>query len=255
MGLNRTIFEVYDRYLFPWLKRIPGTERLLFYLSERALPEYIDAHDPVTVNLKCGDIKLEKEKDFNLIISEREYLKNFIDRIDSESIVADVGSYHGLYALIGANGKKSYAFELDTSNAERIKKNVELNPDKEIILINRAVWDERTKLEINTGQEMDSHIGSGDEEIETVVLDDFFADKEDPDIIKIDAEGAEGQVLHGAQTILQRSHPTLFIEFHAGDMLQDFDYSYSELKSLLQDFGYTFSFVKDRWDQKLVVAE
>lgn len=258
MKLNKKIFEFYDDYIFPVLKWLPGAEKLLFYLSEKALHDYIDSYDPVTVELKCGEIKLAEEKDFNVIISEKEYLKNFIDRINSETVVADVGSYHGLFALIGANGKKGYAFEIDSENAERIEKNIELNPDKEVHLIKKAVWEEETNLDIQTGMEQESHIGEGGENkenIETVVLDDFFEDKEKPDIIKIDVEGSEGQVLKGAESILENYHPILFIEFHVGDMMQRFDHSYEELKEFLQDLDYNFSFVKDRWDQKLVVAE
>lgn len=234
---------------------MPGAERFLFYLSEKALHDYIDSYDPVTVKLKCGEVKLKDEKDFNVIISEKTYLNKFIDKINPETVAADVGSYHGLFALIGANGKKSYAFEIDSDNMDRIKENIGLNPDKKVSLIEKAVWSEKTTLEIQTGKEQESRIGNSKEKIKTIVLDEFFKDKEKPDIIKIDVEGAEGQVLKGTKSILEKFHPTLFVEFHCGSMLQNFGYSYGELKKFLQDLGYEFSFVKDRWEQKLVIAE
>lgn len=41
-----------------------------------------------------------------------------------------------------------------------------------------------------------------------------------PDYMKIDVEGAELAVLHGAARLLQRSVPTIFLSLHGDDLRQ-----------------------------------
>jgi FkbM family methyltransferase len=51
--------------------------------------------------------------------------------------------------------------------------------------------------------------------VPTVALDDFCARRAiEPDVIKIDVEGAESEVLRGAREILARRHAALFLELH-----------------------------------------
>jgi len=90
--------------------------------------------------------------------------------------------------------------------------------------------------------------------VDSVSLDEYFKDRTYPDVVKIDVEGAEGQVLEGAKDLLEKSHPTLFIEFHFKSRMQEFGYSFSELKSALKHHRYQLTVLDDRGSEKLVKA-
>ena len=47
-----------------------------------------------------------------------------------------------------------------------------------------------------------------------MTLDDFAADHASPVVVKIDVEGAEEEVLKGADQVFRRSQPTLICEVH-----------------------------------------
>ncbi len=47
--------------------------------------------------------------------------------------------------------------------------------------------------------------------IDSVALDDYFADKEPPTFIKMDVEGAELDALHGAERIIREHKPKLAV--------------------------------------------
>ncbi|MEO7166294.1 MAG: FkbM family methyltransferase [Spartobacteria bacterium] len=67
-------------------------------------------------------------------------------------------------------------------------------------------------------------------EVETISLDDFLArGHAPPAVVKIDAEGAELRILHGAAGALQAHRPILFYE--------SFTHR-AEILALLKDYGY-----------------
>lgn len=63
-------------------------------------------------------------------------------------------------------------------------------------------------------------------------LDDLFAHESVVDFIKLDIEGMEIDALKGAQQVLTRFHPILWIEWIKSDR--------NELQQILESFGYYF---------------
>jgi FkbM family methyltransferase len=61
---------------------------------------------------------------------------------------------------------------------------------------------------------------AGQLQVRTVALDRMVRDGAlpTPDLIKIDVEGGEKRVLEGAQEVLSRAHPTVFLATHGGQM-------------------------------------
>jgi FkbM family methyltransferase len=143
-------------------------------------------------------------------------------------VIADVGSYVGLYTIalaqrVGATGR-IVAFEPDDSNYRSLKEHVELNRVADRVTLVRAAVGERegvADLESN----LDSSFISGDiassknnkrAKVECLTLDGYFADKK-LDLLKIDVEGYEEKVLEGATSLLtdkDRSPRLIFIEVH-----------------------------------------
>jgi len=142
---------------------------------------------------------------------ETEFFKKEIKHGD---IILDIGANIGYYTLIfakhvGKNGKV-FAFEPDPTNFSLLKKNVEINGYKNVVLINKAVSDKTGKLRLflskdNMGDHRiyDSNEGRKFVEIKSVILDDYFKNKNKKiDFIKMDIQGSEYGAFKGMSGLL-----------------------------------------------------
>jgi FkbM family methyltransferase len=132
-------------------------------------------------------------------------------------IVLDIGANIGYYTLIfaklvGKNGKV-FAFEPDPTNFSLLKKNVEINEYKNVVLIQKAVSDKSEKLDLYLSDDNpgDHRIyDSGDSrktiEIESIKLDEYFKnDNQIIDFVKMDIQGSEWKAVHGMEKILEQN--------------------------------------------------
>lgn len=107
--------------------------------------------------------------------------------------------------------------------------------DERVVCINKAVSDTTgtTDLFIRPGKPSCSSMMNRRmirTSVPTVCLDDWGADKDNIDIIKIDVEGAEHLVLRGARKFIGRLLPTIFLEYHGsnyGEISTEMDYLFS----------------------------
>ncbi|MEK7090960.1 MAG: FkbM family methyltransferase [Patescibacteria group bacterium] len=142
----------------------------------------------------------------------------FKQSINLGDIVVDIGAHIGYYTLIAAKkvGDKGrvYAFEPLPKNFELLKKNVELNGYKNVVLINKAVSDRdgTAKLflsnEDNFGDQRiyDPEGNRVSISIGTIKLDTFLKNKEKRiNVIKMDIQGSETKTLTGASEIIRKS--------------------------------------------------
>ncbi len=138
-------------------------------------------------------------------------------KIRKDDVVLDIGANIGYYTLIfaklvGENGKV-FAFEPDPSNFALLKKNVEVNGYKNVILVQKAVSNTTGALNLWLRKDhlaahriYDSQDGSESIEIASIRLDDYFRDyKGNIDFIKMDIEGAEGNAIQGMSSLLQKN--------------------------------------------------
>jgi FkbM family methyltransferase len=147
-------------------------------------------------------------------------------------VLYDVGAHIGYISLVagrlvGPSGKV-FAFEADPENARRITGHAEMNALPQVELVPFAVWSECKTLSFhrdaatssrNTGAVTALEQGqsaAGVIVVEAVTLDHFAADHPSPTVVKIDVEGAEEEVLKGAEEVFRRSKPTLICEVHNG---------------------------------------
>jgi FkbM family methyltransferase len=161
--------------------------------------------------------------------------------------VIDVGAFIGYYTLIFAKlvGKDGlvYAFEPDPENFALLRKNVEINEYKNVVLIQKAVADftGKTRLYLskeNKGDHRIYDLGDGRDsiEIEVTRLDDCIG-AVPVNLVKIDAEGAEVRVLKGMQSLLEKSvRLSMMIECFPS-ALERFGDSVTELLNLLGKQG------------------
>ncbi|MFA6430421.1 MAG: FkbM family methyltransferase [Candidatus Paceibacterota bacterium] len=174
------------------------------------------------------------------------YDKFIYDFLSSNNILGstvwDVGAHFGYHALsfaklVGSNGRV-VTFEPNPYNIERLRMNVEKNTDliNRISIVEQALSSKTGTTTMIISNDVDgskstgSHIkeinlkpldkkkykGFYEHTVPTITIDDFLTNnkEKDPDIIKIDIEGAEFFALSGAAKLLERKHPILFIEIH-----------------------------------------
>jgi FkbM family methyltransferase len=178
--------------------------------------------------------------------NETELFKRSIKEGD---IVLDIGANIGYYSLIAAeliNKGKVYAFEPDPVNYEIFLKNIKLNNYKNIVPLQIALSNEksRTKLfkhENNPGGHSlsDKINKKGFIDIETISLDEFVSTNSVNNIsfIKIDVEGAEGLVLEGSEKLLEKENLKILMEF-SPVLLDDIGTEPSFLLKNLNDYGF-----------------
>ena len=149
------------------------------------------------------------------------------------AVCADVGMHLGYFTLLmaarsGPDGRVT-GFEASAPNAAAARSSVALNGLEDRVRVEHAAVTARhgTRVALYAGR------GGGDMEwsasadfaaredgrrrraamtVDGVALDAVFGDR--LDVLKIDVEGAEGEVLHGARRLLREARPAIVLEFH-----------------------------------------
>jgi len=149
------------------------------------------------------------------------------------SLCVDVGAHHGLITvfvaeLVGPEGRV-VAFEAHPDNAAVLRDAVnEAGVADRVEIENLAVTDgatsqvslhsgrRRASAEWNVvGTDVDGRETPSVLEVDAISLDQFFARGDSqPDLVKVDVEGAEAQVLAGMRRILRETRPAVALEFH-----------------------------------------
>jgi len=168
----------------------------------------------------------------------REYFK--LDK----GVFIDVGANIGKYSII--LGKKLndtgkvLAFEPMPEIFKILKKNIDLNNLQNIIPIEIALGDEEGYIEFyldkeNVGGGGHSLVKKTENKIKVQVkkLDNILKNLKikNVDLIKIDVEGAEADVLKGAEKTLKKYHPRIIFEAWNEEYLD-------KIKKVLQPFNY-----------------
>lgn len=167
--------------------------------------------------------------------------------------VIDIGANIGQYTLLAAerigNSGRVISFEPADDNFDILQRNVEMNGfGDRVQLIKNAVGSSIGICEFvlatdggsnsiyqkSTNQSTVKRIN-----VPCVTLDSIFMsqDFDRVDLIKIDAEGADFEVIKGAQKTLKKYHPVLFVEF-AERVLIKFGTTPIEMLRFLRQLGY-----------------
>ena len=205
---------------------------------------------------------INKNDLLNLSIREDEIIEQF--HLKEDEIVLDVGAHYGRYTLIAAKrvGPKGkvIAIEADPKNYDILNKNVKLNKfkDDNVITINYAVHSKETKIKLYTPEEetgytiyntiVSDRVSPQEKfiEVNANTLDRLVEENgikhEDVNWIKIDVEGAELEVLKGAQNILSKSkNISLLIEIH---LISESNTFYNQIMEFLRTYNFKIVFEK-----------
>ncbi len=168
----------------------------------------------------------------------------FSKTITEGAVVYDIGAHVGFYTLlaseiVGPKGKV-VAFEPLHRNIRYLNKHLQLNRCKNVIMIEAAVTERSgiTFFEKSKNYHMGRVSLKGSIEVKTVSLDNLVLKNEipPPDYMKIDVEGAETLVLFGAEKLIRKFNPAIFLATHGQEVhkqccefLKSVDY---EMKSI-----------------------
>jgi FkbM family methyltransferase len=151
----------------------------------------------------------------------------------------DVGAHVGFYSLlasslVGETGRV-FAFEPFPRNLGFLEKHLQLNGASNTTVFKAAVSDRPGELRFREGEghSMGQIHAEGTLVVPCVSLDDLYTQNAIPlpNVLKIDVEGAEAHVLRGAENILRRSQPTIFLATHGQEV-------HAECLAILRSFGY-----------------
>lgn len=178
---------------------------------------------------------------------ELEMLRDMAARLQPGDLVLDVGANignHTLY-LASVTGCRVHAFEPNGHLCEALAQSVELNGQSDRITIHQAGvaavkgFARFAHLDpANLGaQSLEQVQGGAESGIKLVVLDDMEWSAAIR-LIKIDVEGMESDVLKGAQQLILRDKPVLYVESQTAE---DFELLFNQLKALGYLYCATFN--------------
>lgn len=188
--------------------------------------------------------------------------------------IIDVGGNIGLYTVLGAKQLpaegKVYTFEPIAENVAYIHKNLALNNLAERVHVEPlAVGKEDGELTIHMSKDnVGNHSAArnnvqdamGSVQVPRVSLDSYVASASvasalgnQVDILKIDVEGYDGLVLEGAQGLIGRCNPTLFVEF-IPDLMENCGYDPTRFISMLFS-AYTTCYLVDEITDRLTEVQ
>lgn len=176
-----------------------------------------------------------------------EELQGFLNHAKSgPGMLYDVGAADGLFSTLyclADRGSRAVAFEPSADMFPHVQSVVSLNKvGDRVTAVNAAVGQSTGTVagDLNSaGMLIVSANTPSVTQVPMVCLDDRVAEYGVPTAIKIDVEGYEGEVLHGARQLLAKYRPVLFLEFHL-DVLDQKGVRTADLLALLVELGYGF---------------
>ena len=171
----------------------------------------------------------------------------FEQEIKPHSVVYDIGANVGFYSLLAAHltGPEGhvYAFEPLNRNVEFIRRHAVINHFSNIEVFEAAVSDRCGEAYFDPGVSIATgHLSeTGSVKVPLVRLDDLLAagDIMPPDTMKVDVEGAEHAVFLGAQNLVEKHRPIIFLDTHGRDV-------HDLTLRFLEGYGYQFEILDHR---------
>jgi len=165
----------------------------------------------------------------------------FAAHLRAGDVVYDIGAHVGLYTLISSSivqpGGHVYAFEPLPRNLQYLRRHIELNHLSNCTVVDAAVSDSTGLRRFDpTVHDSAGHFSSdGAVSVQTIGLDDFFFKGQSirpPSAIKVNAEGAEMEVLLGGRGIIKEYSPLIFLSTHSPEI-------HAQCSELLTSTGYS----------------
>ena len=198
----------------------------------------------------------EEERLGALAADEGRLLRRLLAAIREGDIFFDVGANIGTVTLpvATAGALECLAFEPERANAARLAENAELNGLVNVTVIEAAVWSIAGDLGLRAGGPVGSgtarvtaEVAEGHRRVPATTIDRLAGrGNRSPDILKVDAEGAELEVLRGARETLAGARVRdVFVETHPG-ALAERGSGEAAVSALMAELGYAEAWAAPR---------
>lgn len=203
----------------------------------------------ISFDMLCSEDHLLQFQNVNYIY-EPEVIAAFLHFVRPGDICIDAGAnlgYHSLLLsrLVGPAGE-ILAFDPDPNCIAAIKANAKLNGIENICPLRMALWSDATEKPFNIASVSGyssflEYIDIQKEKISllTARLDDIINLDAHIRLLKIDCEGSEERILHGAIELLRRGVDCVIVEFNFKIMPQ-FGSTDIAIRQLMDGLGYDF---------------
>ena len=223
------------------LRRLPLIGNILHRLSHQVLP----AEQMMWVQIEAGPARgvwfeLNPRTGWNYLSGQADARSQSLiaERLKPGDVFYDLGANNGLFSLIASrvvgDAGKVFSFEPDHVVAARLRRNIERNGFRNVTVAEAGVWSTTGNVSFIPAEDSSPDRGTGHFvatapentaagsqagqkafSIKCISLDDFVSNAAPPNAIKCDVEGAEVEVLIGAENMLHRSRPWILCEMHS----------------------------------------
>lgn len=241
-----------------FLDRVVGES--LRSLEHQLAPVLLDPHENGTI--ETHGLTLHYRPQDKLIVNaitlngdyEKETRRLIENHLQAGMTYLDLGAHIGYFVLmaaqkVGLHGHV-YAVEANPSTYEMLQKNVVANGfEGRCTLLPKAVSDQAGILFFHSSptSSVNAHVLEADEDptaaevvrVEAICLDDYFADGQKIDLVKMDIEGAEVPALHGMRaTSANNPQMRMIIEFNY-EIIANQQQNPMDFVQALLDCGFT----------------
>jgi FkbM family methyltransferase len=183
------------------------------------------------------------------------YLEILREGMTVFDVGANIGELTLLFSRFVGEGGKVHAFEASSEVFEKLETICRVAGRRNVVLNRLAVSDKNGTVRLNVYDDAYSSFNSiaarplknygldlepiSTEETPAVTVDSYCEERkiEFIDLLKIDVEGAEFQVMHGARRLL-KSKAVACLSFEFGQTTFDMGNDPTEIEAFLKDFGY-----------------
>lgn len=200
------------------------------------------------------------------IETESDLIGAYLKSLEADDVVFDIGARTGLYTCLAAESDRPetvVAFEPDPEFAEQIRTNLSYNTGSAEVYEYILSDSEESVPFNNTSYEGIRPEPSTETVRRTTKTIDGLVEAgivPQPNVVKIDVEGAEGAVLAGMQqTLAEPACHSVFCELHLPadhrPSFVDFGFTKDQLYSDLADAGFHVEELTDRGSEILMAAK
>jgi FkbM family methyltransferase len=204
---------------------------------------------PIPVTVRSGEarglhvvIDPRHEKFYWAGTHEPEVQRALVDALSPAAVFWDIGAHIGFFSflasrVVGSDGQV-VAFEPLPANRTRLEQGIALNQLENVDVQPAVVCSAAGETTLRGHpQSTRWSLYPDDREalpgirVRAVTIDEACRASRRPDVLKVDVEGAEIDVLRGAERLLSEHRPRMLVEFHSEQLL-------AEARGILPDYQF-----------------